>query len=386
MRLSSCKNIEDLRRRAQRILPAPMFHYIDGGADDEWTLRRNSAAFEEWQLIPAYLADVSKIDLRTKLFGKTLELPFFLSPTGMSKLFHHEKELAACRAAEKFGTAYSLSTLATTSLEEIAKETDSPKIFQIYVFKDRGLTREFARRCKDASYDALCLTVDTPLGGNRERDVANGMTMPPRVSLANLISYAGSFRWLLNMALSPGFKLENVAQRADTLGKGSMGLVEYVNSQLDRSVTWQDAESLAREWGGPFIVKGLQSVEDVVRARDIGATAVMISNHGGRQLDGAPAPVDCLPRIRAAVGEDLELIVDGGIRRGTHVIKALALGANACSIGRPYLYGLAAGGQAGVEYALEILRSEIERSMALLGVSRVGELDGSRISRVGPMF
>ena len=377
--LKNCFNIADLRRRAKSKLPAPMFHYIDGGADDEWTLRRNTAAFDDYQLLPNSLQPIASIDLQTRLLGTTAELPFFLAPTGMSRLFHHHKELGACRAAHKFGTLYSLSTLSTTSIEEVAAATPGPKVFQIYILKDRELTREFVQRCKATGYQALCLTVDTPLAGNRERDLVHGMTMPPKFTARNLVSYGSSFEWLFNLMRNPDFKLSNVTHRIDALGAGAMGLIDYVNSQFDRSVTWDDAAWLVQQWQGPFIITGLQSVADVKRARDIGASAVMVSNHGGRQLEGTPAPVDCIPALRDAVGDDLELIVDGGIRRGTHIVKALALGASACSIGRPYLYGLAAAGQQGVEHALGLLKTEVERAMALLGVNRIGALGAEHI-------
>ncbi len=377
--LNNCHNIANLRKRAKAKLPAPMFHYIDGGADDEWTLRRNTAAFDDYQLLPNYLTNIEAIDLSTEVLGTRLDLPFFLAPTGMSRLFHHEKELAACRAADQFGTLYSLSTLSTTSLEEVAAATSGPKMFQIYILKDRELTREFVERCKASGYRALCLTVDTMVAGNRERDLVNGMTMPPKITAKNLFSYGSRFHWLFNLLLKPDFKLANVVHRVDALGKGAMGLIDYVNSQFDRSVTWDDAAWLAEQWDGPFVIKGLQSPADARRAVDIGATALMVSNHGGRQLEGAPAPVDCIAPIRDAVGEKLQLIVDGGIRRGTHIIKALAQGADACSIGRAYLYGLAAGGQAGVERALALLKTEMERSLALLGVSASSQLNAQHL-------
>ncbi len=373
-RLSACNNISDLRRLAQRRLPAPLFHYIDGAADDEWSLANNSAAFDKYQLMPNYLIDIEKISLKTKVLGVVLDLPFFIAPSAMSRLFNHEKEPAVARAAAKYGTLYSLSTMGTTSLEDIAGATLGPKMFQIYIFKDRELTREFVERAKAARYDALCLTVDTPLAGNRERDKVTGMVMPPRFGLKSLMSFVTHPHWSLNFLRDPDFQLANVVHRVDAIGGGRMGLIEYVNSQFDRTVTWDDAAWLASRWDGPLVIKGLQSPEDARRARDIGASAIMISNHGGRQLDATPAPVDCIAPMRDAIGNDLELIVDGGIRRGTHVLKALSLGANACSIGRPYLYGLAAGGQAGVEHALELLRSEIERDMALLGVRSIAEL------------
>ncbi len=373
-RLSQCHNISDLRKRAKSKLPAPMFHYIDGGADDEWSMRRNTEAFDDYELLPNYLRNVDNIDLKTRVLGTELQLPFFLSPTGMSRLFHHEKELGACRAADTFGTLYSLSTMATTSLEDVAAETAGPKMFQIYILKDRELTREFVQRCKNSGYQALCLTVDTPLAGNRERDLYNGMTMPPKITPRNFFSYGTSFEWLYNLTQDSDFRLANVVHRVDALGKGAMALIDYVNSQFDRTVTWEDAAWLAEQWDGPFVIKGIQSPADARRAAEIGASALMISNHGGRQLEGAPAPVDCIAPIRDAVGSQLELIVDGGIRRGIHIIKALAQGADACSIGRPYLYGLASGGQQGVERALTLLKNELERSMALLGVNAVSEL------------
>lgn len=349
-----------------------MFHYLDGGADDEWSLRRNTAAFDDYELMPHQLRDVSRIDLSTTLLGRRIDVPLILSPTGMSRLFHHEGEPAVARAAQELGTFYALSTVATTSIEDIAALGAGPWMYQIYVFRDRGLTREFVERCRAARYHALCLTVDTPLGGNRERDRVTGMTIPPRFTLASFASFALRPRWACNALRHRDFRMANVAHRVDALATADLSIAEYVNGQFDRSVTWDDVAWLIDQWRGPFVIKGVQSVADARRAADLGASAIMISNHGGRQLEGAPAPVDCVAPIRDAIGNRLELIVDGGVRRGTHIIKALALGANACSIGRPYLYGLAAGGQRGVAHALAILRSELERSMALLGCTRVG--------------
>lgn len=374
MSLARCHNIEDLRRKAQSRLPAPMFHYIDGGGDDEWTLARNRRAFADYQLLPEVLREVATIDLSSTVFGQKIALPFFLAPTGMSRLFHHDKELAVARAAEKFGTFYSLSTLGTTSLEEIAQTISSPRMFQIYILKDRGLTLEFVQRCKAAGYEALCLTTDMAMAGNRERDLRTGMVMPPRFGLKSLWSFATHPIWAMNLALHPDFKLANVAHRVDALGAGAMGLIDYVNSQFDRTITWKDVEWLRAQWDGPLVIKGLLAPEDGRRARDVGADAIMISNHGGRQLDGSPAPVDLVRPFRDAVGDKVELVVDGGIRRGTDVIKALALGANAASFGKAYLYGLAAGGQAGVERALEIIRTEIIRAMTLMGCSSIDQI------------
>jgi L-lactate dehydrogenase (cytochrome) len=377
--LATCHNIEDLRRMAKRRLPAPMFHYIDGGADDEWTLARNTTAFDDYELVPHYLRDVSTIDLSTRLLGQDVKLPFFLAPTGMSRLFHHEAEPAVARAAQAAGTWYTLSTMGTTRIEEIGGLGAGPWMYQVYILKDRELTREFVQRCKAAKYQALCLTVDTPLAGNRERDRVTGMILPPRFTLSSFLSFAMHPRWAFHLLRNPDFQIANVAHRVDVLTRSTVSLIDYVNSQFDRTVTWDDVAWLAKEWGGPFVLKGIQAPADAKRAIDAGATAIMISNHGGRQLDGAPAPIDGVGPMRDAVGDALELIVDGGVRRGTHVLKALAMGANACSIGKAYLYGLAAGGQRGVERAIGLLKAEVERDMALLGARTLRELGSHHV-------
>ena len=365
-------------------MPSPIFNYIDGGADDEWTLQRNTTAFDDYELLPRYLKNVENIDLKTTVLGQQLELPIFLAPTGMSRLFHHDREMAAARAAQRYGTLYSLSTLGTSSIEEVGQEISSPKMFQIYILKDRELTKEFLQRCKASKFEVMCLTVDTPLAGNRERDLVTGFTMPPRFGPKSLWSFATHPYWTLHLLLNSDFELKNVAHRTAALGnKDTISLIAYVNEQLDRTVTWEDAAWLAQQWDGPFVIKGIQSAQDARQALNAGATAIMISNHGGRQLEGTPAPVDCIAPIRDEVGDELELIVDGGVRRGTHIIKALALGANACSTGRGYLYGLAAGGQSGVERALEIYRSELLRDMALMGCTQISDLNSEHVRRVG---
>lgn len=382
MSLERCFNIGDLRKKAKRRLPKPVFHYLDGGADDEVTLRRNTDAFEDYELNPNYLTDTTNIDLSTEALGVKIDMPLFLSPTGMSKLFHHTGEPAVARAARKFGTLYSLSTLGTTSIEDVAKATDGPKMFQIYVYKDRGLTKEFVERCRAAKYDAICLTVDVPVPGNRERDKVNGMTMPPKFSLDSLLSFALHPEWSLRALNVKNFDLANVQDREDLSVAGKpVSVMEYLTDQIDQTVTWKDAEWLAKEWGGRFLIKGVHSVHDAKKATEIGAHGVMVSNHGGRQLDGVPACIDALGPIVDAVGDQLEVILDGGVRRGSHVIKALAMGATACSIGRSYLYGLGAGGQAGVERALTLLRAEIERDMALLGVTKVSDITQDFLQR-----
>ncbi|MBL4819480.1 MAG: alpha-hydroxy-acid oxidizing protein [Gammaproteobacteria bacterium] len=379
MRISDCNNTADFRRLAKKRLPSPLFHYIDGGADDEITLRRNTEAFNNVRLIPNALADLSQMDMSTTVLGQKIDWPVFLSPTGMTRLFHHDGERATCRAAHKAGTMFSLSTIATVSIEEVGELTPGPKCFQVYIHKDRGLTYDFVERCKAANFSALCLTVDTLVAGNRERDLVTGMTMPPKLSLTSLLSFMTHPEWALNFLTSEKFQLANVA---DSISEGTgklTSVVDYINGQFDRSITWKEAEKLIQAWGGPFAIKGLMSVDDARRAVDIGASAVMISNHGGRQLDGATAPFDQLPAIVDAVGDKIEVILDGGVRRGTHVLKALAMGAKACMIGRGYLYALAAGGQPAVDRALSRLREEIERDMILMGCSRISELNRSKL-------
>ncbi len=374
MKLAHCNNIADLRKLAKRKLPWPVFHYMDGGADDELTLRRNTDAFGDYELLPSQLSDVSEIDTRSTLFGKEIDWPVMIAPTGASRLFHHESEPAVARAAQKFGMIYSLSTLATTTIEDIAAVTDGPKMYQIYVFKDRAITRDFVDRCKAQNYDAICLTVDTPVAGNRERDLVTGFGVPPKFTLRSVLSFARHFPWTIRALLKPEFDMVNVTASSSAATRVNEGVMAYINSQLDRSLSWKDVEWLREQWDGPLVVKGVQTVSDARRAADAGATAVMLSNHGGRQLESAPAPVDCVAAVADALRDRLEIICDGGIRRGNHIVKALALGANACSIGRGYLFGLAAGGQRGVERALSILKTEFERTLALAGCNSVRAL------------
>ncbi|WP_262690929.1 alpha-hydroxy acid oxidase [Kordiimonas aestuarii] len=374
---------DDFRSAAKRALPAPMFHYIDGGASDEWNLMRSTSAFDDYELIPEYLRNITGVDLRTNVLGAEMAAPFILSPTGMSRLFHHGKELAVARAAEAAGLMYSLSTLGTTSMEDVAAVKPGPKMFQIYIHKDRGLTMEFVERAKAAGYDAICLTVDVPVAGGRERDLRTGLTMPPKFTLASLLSFIAHPKWSLNLLRHPDFQLANVVHRQDGLRDGTMGVIRYINSQIDGAIGWGDAEAIAKAWGGPFAIKGLLSAEDARRARDVGASAVMISTHGGRQLDGVPAPIDCVAPMRDAVGDALELIVDGGVRRPVHVLKALALGANAVSFGRPYLYGLAAGGEKGVARVLSLMQAGLTRDLMLLGCKNIAEVGAKHVRRVG---
>lgn len=373
MRLSQTRNIADLRELALRKLPRPVKDYLEGGADDEVTLRANRKSFERVGLLPKALTDVSTVDPSTSLLGTRLKMPVILSPTGSSKLFHADGEMAVARAAERAGTFYSLSTLATSMLEDVAAATDAPKIFQIYAFRDRELTKEVIERCRASGYDALCLTVDCAVGGNRERDLLSGMSIPPSLSARSIIHFALRPQWSIPALLNFRFNFPNFDQPVSD-GAKKQDTTALFNRLFDPSICWKDAEWLARIWNGKLIIKGLVRKDDVQNAIAIGARAVMISNHGGRQLDSMPAPMDVISEIRDAIGDGPELIVDGGVRRGTDVLKAIAAGANVCAIGRPYLYGLAAGGEAGVDRALMHFRDEIVRGMTLLGTPRIANI------------
>ena len=371
----------DFRGVARRRLPGPVFHYLDGGADDEISLARNTAAFADYELLPSQLSDVSSIDLRSTLFGQEVDWPVMIAPTGASKLFHAAGEQAVARAAAKFGMVYSLSTLSTATIEEVAAASAGAKAFQLYVFKDRGLTDAWLRRCSEAGYVALQLTVDTPVAGNRERDFVHGFGAPPRSRLRQLASFARHPGWLYRALVRKDLEMVNITSGSEAARDWKGGIRKYIDEQLERSLTWKDVEWLAARWQGALAIKGVQTVEDCRKAAESGATAVMLSNHGGRQLESAPAPVDCIAAVADALRDRLEIICDGGIRRGNHVVKALALGANACSIGRGYLYALAAGGQGGVERALTLLRAETERTMALVGCNAVRHLGRSYVRR-----
>ena len=367
MQLEDCFNIDALRTLARRRLPHQIFDFLEGGAEDEVTTRQNRAAFDDIPLSTRTLVDVSGIDTRTRLLGREIDWPVIVAPTGASQLFHYSAEPSVARAAAAAGTWYTLSTMSNTSLEDVAAAAVGPKMLQVYVFRDRDRVRSLIERSRAAGFEALCLTVDTPLSGNRERDRRNGMSIPPRWNLRNVLRFAVRPAWSWNALTRCKYALANFDDLGESGPPDLAFTMDYVNRQFDRTVTWEDAAWLASEWGGPFVIKGIVSAEDARRAADIGATAVWISNHGGRQLDGMAATVNCIADVRHAVGDDIEVIVDGGIRRGTHVLKALALGANACALGRPCLYGLASGGEAGATHALNLLRSELERDMALTG-------------------
>ena len=373
--LKNCHNVDDLRLLAKQRLPGPIFHYIDGAADDEVTYRRNTSAFEDCDLVPNVLAGVEDIDMSVSVMGQTLKLHVFCSPTALQRLFHHDGERAVAKAAEKFGTMFGVSALGTVTLKEIGDMISTPKLFQFYFHKDRGLNDAMVERAQDANFNALALTVDTITGGNRERDLYTGFTSPPRLTLKSLLSFAIHPGWAINYFFGEAFELAELKDFVQQGSNVSVSIGDYFAKMLDQSMSWSDAEALKAKWGGPFCLKGIMSVADAKKAVDIGADAIMISNHGGRQLDGSRSPFDQISEITDAVGDQIDVILDGGVRRGTHVLKAIAAGAKACSGGRMYLYSLAAAGQPGVEKALGNLRAEIERDMKLLGATSISEID-----------
>jgi L-lactate dehydrogenase (cytochrome) len=379
MNLNDCYNFEDFRKLAKKKLPAPIFHYIDGGADDEVTLNRNTNAFNDCDLIPNVLASVGEPDLSTTLFGRKIDMPLFLSPTAMQSLYTPEGDKASARAAEKFGTMYSMSTMASFSIEEIANISSGPKLFQLYVHKDQSITDDLIDRCRRANFDGLCLTLDTLVAGNRERDHRTGFTTPPKLTLESLLSFAMRPEWVFKYLTNKKFELANIKHKTDKGTNIAKSVIDYINEQYDPKMNWKDAEYCIKRWNGPFALKGVMSVDDAKRAIDIGCTAIMISNHGGRQLDGSRSPFDQVKAISDAVGDKLEIILDGGIRRGTHVLKALAAGATACSFGKAFLFSLGAGGQKGVERLLDNMQNEIRRNMILMGCKNIKDLDASKI-------
>ncbi len=385
-KLRRCHNVEDVRRLALRRLPLVARAFLEGGADDEVTLRRNVAAFDDYDLNPRYLVDVSEVDLSTRVLGQEVSLPVIIAPVGGTGMFNPQAEIAVARAAAEAGTIHGLSTYSTRTIEDVGEATGGPKMFQLYVFKDLGLSWDLVDRARDAGFDALCLTVDVPILGNRERDVQSGLAATARMGPKSILSVAAHPRWLLNTATGrgsvPGNFLRYVSDGAlsSAAKKASLGSLW---EQLSPSVTWSDAAEMVKRWNGPFAVKGVLSVGDARRAEDIGASAVVVSNHGGRQMEGVRASIDALPGIAEALDERLEILLDSGVRRGSHVLKALALGAKSVMIGRPHIYGVAAGGQGGVAKVLSIFRSELARDCALVGVKSVADIGPELVTHRG---
>ena len=374
MKLSHCHNFQDFRLLAKQKLPSPVFNYIDGAADDEVTYARNTSSFNDVDLIPNVLAGVDKVDLSTTIFDKKIYMPLYCAPTAVQRLFHHDGERAVAKAAEKYGTMFGVSSLSTVSVEEINSIIDTPKMFQFYFHKDRGLNSSMLQRAKEQNFDVLALTVDTITGGNRERDLRTGFTIPPNMNIYSILDFLIKPQWTFNYLTHKKFELPHLQEYVSEGTNVFTSIGSYFSNMLDQSMNWDDAEKLCSEWDGHFALKGIMSIEDAKKAVDIGCTGIMVSNHGGRQLDGSRAPFDQLAEIVDAVGDKIDVICEGGIQRGTHVLKALSLGAKACSGGRLYLYALAAAGQKGVERALSQIRNEIERDMKLMGCTSINQL------------
>src|ERR1700674_21977 len=366
MRLRDCHNFHDFRRLARSRIPSPIFDYIDGAADDEATYRRNTASFERCDLVPNVLRGVESVDMSVTVMGQRLAIPFYCSPTALQRLFHHQGERAVAAAAAKYGTMFGVSSLGTVSLEELRKAHDTPQVYQFYYHRDRGLNRAMMERAKEAGVEVMMLTVDSITGGNRERDLRTGFSIPFRPTLGGMLQFAIKPIWGINYVTHEGFKLPQLDQHVDMSG-GTVSIGRYFTEMLDPSMNWDDVAEMVQLWNGQFCLKGIMSVADARRAVEIGCTGIILSNHGGRQLDGSRAPFDQLAEIVDAVGDRIDVIMDGGIQRGTHVLKALSLGAKAVGIGRFYLYPLAAGGQAGVERALGLMGGELIRGMQGVG-------------------
>ena len=380
MRLKHCHNFHDFRHLAQRRLPGPIFNYIDGGADDEVTLRRNTAAFDTVGLVPNVLTGVADVDLSVRVMGQKLDLPVDLSPTALQRLFHHQGERATAAAAEKFGTMFGVSSLGTVSMAELAKKHANPQVYQFYFHKDRGLNRAMMQAAKEAGIKVMMLTVDSITGGNRERDLRTGFSIPFRLTLNGLLQFAIKPMWGINYVTHEKFSLPQLDAHIDMKGD-SLTIGRYFTEMLDPSLNWKDVEAMVAEWGGEFCLKGIMSKGDAEQAAAIGCTGIVLSNHGGRQLDGACSGFDQLETVVQAVADRIDVMMDGGVQRGSHVLKALALGAKAVGLGRYYLFPLAAAGQPGVERALGQMKAELTRDMRLMGVRSLAELGPGHLSR-----
>ena len=380
-RLSRAADVGDLRRIARRRLPAGVFDYIDGGAEDERSLDANVAGFERLEFRPRVLRDVSKIDTSTALLGQPRPLPLVLSPTGFTRIADPEGELAVARAAARAGVPYSLSTMGTRSIEEVAAVSDGPKWFQVYTWKDRGLVKDLADRAAAAGYEAILLTVDTTVLGRRERDVRRGYTLPPKIGLDTIVDGVLHPSWTLGLLRNEPITFASVASN-NTASDGStaVSLAEYMNAQFDAALSWRDVEWLQSVWSGPIVLKGIQTVADAKLAVEVGVAGIALSNHGGRQLDGAPSIIELVEPVAQEVGGSIEILCDGGIRRGSDIVKALALGATGCMIGRAYLYALGAGGERGVDHVLRFLADGMERTMALTGCQQVSDITRDHVT------
>lgn len=372
-RLSQAHTIADLRLIAKRRTPAGPFDYTDGAADQEISLERSRRAFREVEFRPGVLRDVTTVDMTTPVLGKESALPFGLAPTGFTRMMHSEGERAVVSAAARAGIPYALSTVGTTSIEDVAATAPTARRwFQLYLWKNRDLSLELVRNARDAGYDTLMITVDVPTTGNRVRDLRNGMTIPPQLTLKTLLDASYRPEWWINFLTTEPYRFA-----FDRSGEGTLS--DLVATLYDSSVTFEDLQWMREAWDGNLVVKGIQTVGDAERAFDYGADGIVVSNHGGRQLDRAPVPLHLLPQIVDRVGSRGTIILDTGITSGADIVAALALGADFTLIGRAYLYGLMAGGESGVSRCIQILSAEIERTMKLLGVTSVGELNRDHV-------
>jgi L-lactate dehydrogenase (cytochrome) len=378
MGLKHCYNFHDFRALARSRLPRPIFDYIDGAADDEITHGRNSASFDDCDLVPNVLRGVETVDMSVTVMGQKLAMPIYCSPTALQRLFHHEGEYAVAAAANKFGTMFGVSSMGTVSLKELREKHSTPQFYQFYFHKDRGLNKAMLEAAKASGVDVMMLTVDTITAGNRERDLRTGFSMPLKLTLAGAYQFAIKPRWAINYLTHAKFSLPQIEDFVDMRG-GALSVSQYLNEMLDPSMDWDDVAEMVKLWDGQVCLKGIMSVEDAKRAVDIGCSGIVISNHGGRQLDGSRSPFDQLAEIVNAVGDKIDVVMDSGIQRGSHVLKALSLGAKAVGGGRFYLYALAAAGQPGVERALDLMRIEIERDMRLMGVKSLSELSSNNL-------
>jgi L-lactate dehydrogenase (cytochrome) len=368
--LRHIRSVADMRRGAQRALPRSVLDFIEGGAEDEVTIARNRSDFEQLTLLPRVLRDVSAVSLATTVVGQPVSLPVLAAPTGLTTMVHPLGEVGVAQAVSRAGTAYLMSGAAGRSPEAVAGATTGPAPwFQLYLWRDRGLVRDLLARARESGFAALAFTVDVPCGGRRERDLRNGFTIPPRITAGTIAQGLARPRWSARFLRSGGLGLGAIDRQ-----RQAQSWPERVNSQTDPSLTWTELEWLRGEWSRPLLLKGVLHPDDAARAVDCGVDAVIASNHGGRQLDGASSTIMALPEIVEAVGDRAEVLLDGGVRRGTDIVKALALGARACLVGRPMLYGLATAGVDGAERIIELLREELLTTMMLLGCTSVSEL------------
>jgi L-lactate dehydrogenase (cytochrome) len=373
-RLARAASIDDLRRIAKRRLPGGVFDYIDGAAEDEITKAANSDDFARIRFRPRVLRDVSGVDPTTTLLGRTLPVPLVLAPTGFSRIADPAGELAVARAAGRQGVPFTLSTLGTRSIEEVAAVSDGPKWFQVYVWRDRGLVKDMIERAAAAGYEALVVTADTAVFGKRERDVRRGFELPPKIGLGTLLDGALHPSWTWAFVRSEPIRFANVATSGSGDGADAVELAAYVNAQFDPSLSWDDLDWMRSFWKGSIVVKGIQTVADARIAVDVGVDAIALSNHGGRQLDTAPTPISLVEPVAQEVAGAVPVLCDGGVRRGSDIVKAIARGATACMAGRAHFYALGAGGQRGVEHALDLLTADVRRTMALIGARTVADI------------